>query len=360
MKTLCFEAVLKWKAAGRPLFKEGRIFIEGGKCPATFRYYTKETLETGAVLAQVTLKRPFLLKWNDEFDFSEKDSPAIAGGGRVLFPHSDRIKKISAEKKAQFLNRFAGTEAEMLSALCRENGLQGLSETEITEFSRLDSARLEPLSRKLEAEGAVKILVFSPLFLLATESFDFLLEKITAFLAHFHEKHQGDRGILIERVQKQFGIAPRIMALAVRVLARAGTVRKFDERIALASHRPSLTPQEEKILARLEEMSFKGEFHSLPEEAIRREFHLTPRAAEKMLSLLIERKKVVQTDAGMILHARWLDEIVKKIRERGKDELTISEFKEMTGLSRKYAIPLLELLDRMGVTRRKGPGREIL
>jgi hypothetical protein len=40
--------------------------------------------------------------------------------------------------------------------------------------------------------------------------------------------------------------------------------------------------------------------------------------------------------------------------------MTVSEFKSMTGLSRKYAIPLLELLDQMGITRRKGPGREIL
>jgi selenocysteine-specific elongation factor len=48
------------------------------------------------------------------------------------------------------------------------------------------------------------------------------------------------------------------------------------------------------------------------------------------------------------------------IKESGKRELTVSDFKKMTGLSRKYAIPLLELLDQMGVTRRKGPSRLIL
>jgi len=360
MKTLCLDALLIWKEAASPLFKEGRIFIEGEKCPASFRYHEKTVTRAGEILAQITLKRPLALKWNDEFEFSAKDSGVIAGRGRVLIPHSDRVKRMATEKRAAFLRRFAGTAAEMLSALCREKGVEGLSETEIKEFCRLDSDELESLSRKLEAEGAIKILVFAPLFLLAAESFDFLLEKIKDFLAHFHEKHPGDRGILVERVQKQFGVAPRIMALAVRTLERAGKVREFEDRLALSSHRPSLTPQEEKNLARLEEMSFKGEFHAVSEEEIRREFHLTPRAAEKMLSLLIERKKVVQTDEGMVLHARWLDEIVKKIKALGKNELTVSEFKEMTGLSRKYAIPLLELLDRMGVTRRKGPVREIL
>jgi selenocysteine-specific elongation factor len=79
-----------------------------------------------------------------------------------------------------------------------------------------------------------------------------------------------------------------------------------------------------------------------------------------MLALLTERKKVVLGKDGFILHSRWLDELIQKIRYSGKKELTVSDFKEMTGLTRKYAIPLLELLDQKGVTRRRGSSREIL
>ncbi|MDH5743615.1 MAG: SelB C-terminal domain-containing protein, partial [Candidatus Aminicenantes bacterium] len=63
---------------------------------------------------------------------------------------------------------------------------------------------------------------------------------------------------------------------------------------------------------------------------------------------------------GFILHSHWLDEIIEKIHKSGKKELTVSDFKKMTGLSRKYAIPLLELLDQLGITRRRGPSREVL
>jgi len=51
---------------------------------------------------------------------------------------------------------------------------------------------------------------------------------------------------------------------------------------------------------------------------------------------------------------------VAKLRASGRRELTVADFKALTGLSRKYAIPLLELLDEMGVTRRKGAVRDIL
>jgi len=62
----------------------------------------------------------------------------------------------------------------------------------------------------------------------------------------------------------------------------------------------------------------------------------------------------------LILHSKWLDEIISRIEKSKKRELTVADFKELTGLTRKYAIPLLELLDQMGVTRRKGRIREIL
>ena len=80
----------------------------------------------------------------------------------------------------------------------------------------------------------------------------------------------------------------------------------------------------------------------------------------RMISLLVERKKVVLGNEGLILHSHWLKELIQKMRLSGKKELTVADFKEMTGLSRKYAIPLLELLDQKGITKRKGPVRVIV
>ena len=79
-----------------------------------------------------------------------------------------------------------------------------------------------------------------------------------------------------------------------------------------------------------------------------------------MLDILIGREKIVRGKEGFYLQSRWLDEIVGKVRSLGKKDLTVADFKAMTGLSRKFAIPLLELLDEMGVTRRKGSSSEIL
>jgi selenocysteine-specific elongation factor len=74
----------------------------------------------------------------------------------------------------------------------------------------------------------------------------------------------------------------------------------------------------------------------------------------------VERRKIVLGRDGFLLHSKWLDDVILAVRSSGKKELSVSDFKQMTGLTRKYAIPLLELLDELGVTRRKGPVREII
>jgi len=173
-------------------------------------------------------------------------------------------------------------------------------------------------------------------------------------------KEEEERGVTSERIERRFALARQILRLALKTLAHEGKIRELGNLVALSSFELALMPEEQKIMERLEEMCFKGKLRSVSLKDIRLKFHLSPKKLEKLLSFLIERKKVVQGREGFFLHSRWLDDVISNIRELGKRELTVSDFKKMTGLSRKYAIPLLELLDEMQVTRRKGPSREIL
>ena len=151
-----------------------------------------------------------------------------------------------------------------------------------------------------------------------------------------------------------------MLRLALKSLVREGTVSLERQTVRLADFRIPLTPQDEEVLKRLEEMFLKGEFQSVSLEDIRTRFHLSPQKLQTLLAVLTEREKIVEGRDGFIVHSKWLDEIVDRLRESGRRELTVAEFKSMTGLSRKYAIPLLELLDEMGVTRRRGSVRDIL
>ncbi|MGB8951853.1 MAG: SelB C-terminal domain-containing protein [Candidatus Aminicenantales bacterium] len=252
------------------------------------------------------------------------------------------------------------TDKDKLLALVQDKDLRGLHEKEAKIYLPVDHTGLLHLSQILEEEGKLKIISFSPLFLLSQESLDYFCEKIVAHLARFHEKHPKERGASIERIKKRFDLSRKILILALKTLVHSGRIREEGETYALSRFTMLPAPREERLLEKLEEMYLKGEFHLVSLKEVEARLHLRPEKLQQMLSLLMERKKIVQGKEGFFLHARWLDELILKIKQTGKTELTVSEFKAMIGLSRKYAIPLLELLDEMGVTRRKGPVREIL
>jgi selenocysteine-specific elongation factor len=85
--------------------------------------------------------------------------------------------------------------------------------------------------------------------------------------------------------------------------------------------------------------------------------------AEKILQILLREKVLVRVSTELVVHGAALEKLAGMLKEYKKtkgERIGVPSFKEMTGVSRKYAIPLLEHLDRQRVTRRAGDERVIL
>jgi selenocysteine-specific elongation factor len=84
--------------------------------------------------------------------------------------------------------------------------------------------------------------------------------------------------------------------------------------------------------------------------------------AQKLVTLLLRDKTLVKVSDELVFHSGALVALRGQISEyKAKSSIIdVAHFKDLTGVSRKYAIPLLEYLDRERVTRRKGDTREIL
>jgi selenocysteine-specific elongation factor len=314
----------------------------------------------GQYFVRMHASQPLSLYWNDPFKILDRKSGTTFFEGRVLYPFEGETKQKEIKKRLELLQELMGDEKGMVLAKTRLRGVKGLAERELAGFSSLSKDTLLKLSRQLEGEGKVRILSFSPLFLLSQESFNFLCARILAFLTESHEKHPEDFGVLPERIQKRFGLPQRILILALKHLSREGQISENGKNIALRDFHPQPSPEEEELLEDMEEMYLEGELQSVSLEELQKRFRLSRKRLNRMLSFLVERRKIVLGKDGFLLHSKWLDEVIQAVRSSEKNELSVSDFKQMTGLTRKYAIPLLELLDRMGVTRRKGSIREII
>jgi len=346
------------RKAATPL--KARIVIRKKSYAAEVHDYPRgEAAGGGGWFARVSADLPFDPKWKEDFEVQSETRQPL-GRGMVLHQESEDPRKLAAAKRIPKLELLSGDEKDMLLALADEKGFKGLRETDVLAFSKVEPERLEAAAQKLEEEGKARILAFSPLYILSQESFEFLCRRIVEFLAQFHEKHSDARGVEANRIGKRFDLSATVLQLALKHLLKAGEVQVLDDLVALASFKAPLLPQEEDILIDMEKMCYDGKFSRVALDDIRRKFHISISRLQTLLSLLTERKKIVQGKDGFYIHSRWLDEIVNDLRGSGKKELSVADFKAMTGLSRKFAIPLLELLDEMGVTKRRGPGREIL
>lgn len=361
MKTRCFDAILEIPVHKDSFPDKYQIEIKGNKDTATVQVYAQDPKEESKrTYAQVYTSQLFDLYWGDSFVLEVHPNQDIRAKGVVLDPASTKIGRSKTPKKLSYLEGLSLDKKTMLYTVVLHKGIKGLSLTEMNRFALLSASELTELAQELEAARKIKILAFAPLFLLAESSIDFLCESIVAYIKKQHNANPEWIGIPAEQLSNRFHPHPRVLLLALKHLERAQKIKWMEGRIVPADFTLSITAEEEKLVKQMEALVLAGKFQTLAISDLQKQFRLSSEKMDRLLALLVERNKVIQGRDGFLLHSKWLDELIEKLRKSEQKEFSVSDFKTMTGLSRKYAIPLLEWLDQQGVTRRKGSIREIL
>ncbi|MBI4168761.1 MAG: SelB C-terminal domain-containing protein, partial [Acidobacteria bacterium] len=142
----------------------------------------------------------------------------------------------------------------------------------------------------------------------------------------------------------------------------AGALRIEKDRVALAEHRIELSPAEASLKEQIEARFASGGTNPPDLEEVVAALRAEPERAAKIFHLLLARGRLVRIQNGKVFHARAIDDLKRRLWERRSRNpvIDISEFKDLSGTSRKNAIPLLEHFDQARVTRREGNRRVIL
>lgn len=152
--------------------------------------------------------------------------------------------------------------------------------------------------------------------------------------------------------------APSI--LMQRLLSLAPSVKAEVELLRLESHKVKLEAREDAAAQRIEQ-AFLSAGLSVPSvDEVLKSTGLDAARAKAVLAILLKEGKLVRVGLELIFHAEPIRELKRGIAERKGASFGVVEFKDWTGVSRKYAIPLLEYLDREKVTRRSGDQRIVL
>jgi selenocysteine-specific elongation factor len=314
--------------------------------------------ESGFV--QLRLQRPVIAVHNDRF-ILRRQSPLITiGGGSILdaMPTKRVAKGDSTAFERLKKLEHASTEERCAIAVA-EKGLTGADEVWLKAKLALPVSEI----LKLQTDEIV-ILNDQPLLAISKYHEGLLFQKIVDAVTSFHQSNPLLPGIPKEELLSKFlSFVPVETFLAIlergisvkKIQLVKGIVAVFGRKVSLSSEEEELASRTEDFLLRIG-LEFPG-FDKIAEELKQR-----PEETKKLIYLLVRQGKVIKIAEDYFLHPNNWDELKQRIRglKSARKTFTVPDFKTFFGITRKYAIPLLEQLDREGVTRRSGNERIIL
>jgi selenocysteine-specific elongation factor len=295
------------------------------------------------------LNEPLLLLPGDRF-IVRMFSPVVTIGGGIVLDIA--APKRGSTERLQVLE--TGTPAERIVLLASESRY-GMSMQELV-------ARTGWLESDIHSAAAS-----SPLIVFQTPQFWVVdakwaakqLEAMHEHLKQFHRQNPLLAGVSKEQLRsKQLPGAPPWLLDAL--LAREKTLIADGETIRLASHKIALKQDEADAAGKIEN-AFRAAGLAVPSlQEVLAKSGVESRRARSILQLLLRDKRLIRVTEDLVFHVSAIHSLRELLARKKGARFAVPEFKDWTGVSRKYAIPLLEFLDRERITRREGDSRTVL
>jgi selenocysteine-specific elongation factor len=267
--------------------------------------------------------------------------------------------------RVKFLETLQGENHEEIIAAMTERALLGLTFEEIVARTGWMENEIHEAARKLSAAGRVKTVSAEPLVLVSGKLFEEVRKKITEKVERFHKENLLLPGIPREDLRANLGkrVRTETFRAALEELVAQKKLEAPGELVKKAGSEIALLPEEAKAKEQIE-AAFASAGLAVPSVGeVLAKLPVERKRAEKLLQILLREKSLVRVTQELIFHRQALAQLKEQLSVYKKakgDRITVPIFKELTGITRKYAIPLLEYLDRERVTRRAGDERVIL
>ena len=325
----------------------------------------QDTLEPGArSFARIRLERPAFALPGDRFIVRQYSPMTTIGGGEILDAAPPRRRRSDPSLVTRLRVFRDGKPPDRFLQFVTEAGPAGFERDHlVARLGLIPSAAQEGLEQLVKS-GRARVIAGSPFTVAAADVFDRLANEAAETVRAFHKKEPLVKGIGREDLKARVFpdasaaffravldelVSRRVLVVdqdVVHVHGRAMTLHGADEKLRT------------QLVDRFRELGLQV---PAPDE-VAAGAGVDRTSARKIIQLLIKEQALVKVNDSMVVDRAALDKLVADVRARKavSTKLDIATFKELTGLSRKFAVPLLEYLDGQRITRRVGDERVIL
>jgi selenocysteine-specific elongation factor len=352
--------------SARPLRSRARVHFHQGTAEAIAEMVLlrgSELAPGASAFAQLRLEKPVLLLPGDRFILRQFSPVETIGGGVALDVRATRHRR-NDPAVAQFLETLErGNREEILGALAAASPY-GLSMAQIVARTGWTETDVRQAATKAIDVKGLRVVNAQPWTIASAKAVADCAAAIRKAIEDFHRANPLLPGIPKQELRGRAGkTSAEIFLAALDDLVKAGALAISGDLVQRAGREIALSDEEARA-KELIEKEFESAGLTVPSfVAVLEKLPVESRRAQKILQILLREKVLIKVADDLVFHraavARLRETLAKYRKERG-ERLPIPVFKELTGITRKYAIPLLEYLDREHVTRRVGDERVIL
>jgi selenocysteine-specific elongation factor len=292
-------------------------------------------------------------------------SPVTTIGGGVVVDPLARRPLSKDTVRIEFLETLRDGSHEGILEAMVERAPMGLRFEEIGAHTGWEESEILGTVRQLSAAGLVKAVGEDRPVLITASRFEETRQRIHESVDLFQRENPLLPGITREDLRAKVGrrVRPEIFRAALEELSAGKKLETQGELVMRAGRGVVLQPEEVAAKEKIE-AAFRSAGLAVPSvKEVLAGVAVEAKRAEKILHILLREKILVRVSPELIFHGAALAHLKQQLLtyKKAKGELvSVPSFKDLTGITRKYAIPLLEYLDRERVTRRMGDERVIL
>lgn len=329
----------------------------------------KEMMPGTSGLARLGLADATLALPGDRFILRQFSPVLTIGGGTVLhLPRGSRLRGPQAitllEVQERGLNGDPSARSAALSALVSSTP-EGSSLADLAMRTGWAEEEIRSTVKSLAGEGKLRVVAEEPLAVVSPQVVASCVDRLVKEVDRFHRANPLAEAISKEDLRTRCASAQSadIFRTALEDGVSAGKLALAGDLVRRAGRSIQLQPTEARAKERIEREFARAGIAAPGVEAVLATLPIEMAQAQKIFQLLVRERVLLKISNDVVLHRDAIDHVLALLaqykRTRG-ERLAVAEFKDLAGISRKYAIPLLEYLDRAGVTRRVGDYRVIL
>ena len=349
-------------SAPKKLKNRAKVRFHSGTCEiiSTVILLDRDNLEPGETCyAQIRLDQPTAVLRKDRYVLRSYSPVRTIAGGEILNALPKKKKRFSEPALSEMKVLHGGTLNEIIETFVSSGRFQGVEEAELSFLTNTGKKKLDEALKGLKAQKRIILYDKERSALIHADFLKKAKDEVIGTIEQYHKDFPLKSGLLKEELRSRTTGAKnqKFFNYLMNQLFQEDIIVQEKEIVRLKDHRVTLAQDQEKARRKLEDIYLNSGLQPPYFKEMRDK--LPGNTGADVIEVMLKDGILVKIKEDLYFHRNAIDGLQKTLTDflKKNGEITTPQFKDMTGASRKYTIPLIEYFDRSQVTVRVGDSR---